>query len=149
MELNPIIQKVINFSTYCFCGEQIYKIITYKTKDEEIKFEAFCKEHTTITEMHCITCNKSATGDFNIYDELFKNIFQEFIFCSNMCCRNYYHILKKFKEEKHGKENISFKCSICDKPASLRCSRCRLRRYCNEECQKKDWKEHKILCTKN
>jgi len=28
----------------------------------------------------------------------------------------------------------------------LRCSRCKIRRYCSPDCQKKDWAEHKLEC---
>ena len=39
-------------------------------------------------------------------------------------------------------------CSSCPKlmDRALVCERCRCRRYCSRECQKKDWKEHKKHC---
>jgi hypothetical protein len=37
-------------------------------------------------------------------------------------------------------------CSACKQPASQRCSACSNARYCSTECQKKDWKMHKMLC---
>uniref|UniRef100_M4BD24 MYND-type domain-containing protein n=1 Tax=Hyaloperonospora arabidopsidis (strain Emoy2) TaxID=559515 RepID=M4BD24_HYAAE len=36
----------------------------------------------------------------------------------------------------------------CSKNGTLRCSRCKAQFYCGAECQKGDWKLHKIGCTK-
>ncbi|KAH7476232.1 hypothetical protein PRIC1_000244 [Phytophthora ramorum] len=36
----------------------------------------------------------------------------------------------------------------CSKNGTLRCSRCRAQFYCSPECQKADWKLHKIGCKK-
>ncbi|KAJ7617871.1 hypothetical protein FB45DRAFT_932859 [Roridomyces roridus] len=35
---------------------------------------------------------------------------------------------------------------ICGKPAPNRCSGCKSVSYCSQECQKRDWKTHKIQC---
>ena len=42
-------------------------------------------------------------------------------------------------------------CSGCLKTAAEmpRCSGCGKVSYCSEECQKKDWKKHKVDCKKN
>ncbi|GLI66499.1 hypothetical protein VaNZ11_010326 [Volvox africanus] len=37
-------------------------------------------------------------------------------------------------------------CSICEKPAQFRCSRCKVERYCSRECQKDHWPHHKTRC---
>lgn len=39
-------------------------------------------------------------------------------------------------------------CHFCLKPATsnLRCSRCKNAYYCNQNCQKADWKTHKTYC---
>ncbi|KAJ7141714.1 hypothetical protein C8R43DRAFT_1017061 [Mycena crocata] len=34
----------------------------------------------------------------------------------------------------------------CGQEAEMRCSGCKLVRYCGAECQKKDWKPHKLDC---
>ncbi|KAJ7766049.1 hypothetical protein B0H16DRAFT_1522878 [Mycena metata] len=34
----------------------------------------------------------------------------------------------------------------CGKPGEMRCSGCKILRYCGSECQKKDWKAHKLDC---
>ncbi|RLN97210.1 hypothetical protein BBJ28_00004586 [Nothophytophthora sp. Chile5] len=36
----------------------------------------------------------------------------------------------------------------CSKNGTLRCSRCKMQYYCSPECQKSDWKLHKIGCKK-
>jgi hypothetical protein len=40
------------------------------------------------------------------------------------------------------------KCSHCLKPASLKCSRCGLHRYCSAQCQKSEWSIHRMFCGK-
>nr|CCA14172.1 conserved hypothetical protein [Albugo laibachii Nc14] len=41
----------------------------------------------------------------------------------------------------------SLKCHVCKEASSFVCSRCKLARYCSEDCQKKDWKvNHKVSC---
>lgn len=38
-------------------------------------------------------------------------------------------------------------CEICSSRAKLQCSRCKKKRYCGKDCQKKDWtKKHKQTC---
>lgn len=41
-------------------------------------------------------------------------------------------------------------CNNCSKEnAKLRCSKCKLVYYCSNECQKQDWKKHKLICNNN
>ncbi|KAJ7638216.1 hypothetical protein FB45DRAFT_1054571 [Roridomyces roridus] len=39
-------------------------------------------------------------------------------------------------------------CSSCNKPSAVlkRCAGCQMARYCNDTCQKKDWKAHRDIC---
>lgn len=38
-------------------------------------------------------------------------------------------------------------CPVCNESeATLTCSRCKKRRYCSRECQRKEWKRHKMYC---
>jgi hypothetical protein len=41
---------------------------------------------------------------------------------------------------------ISGPCAVCKKVTTLTCGRCQLVFYCNQNCQKKVWKEHKLVC---
>ena len=38
------------------------------------------------------------------------------------------------------------KCDFCGKGSTLQCSRCKRQHYCGRECQKQDWRVHKICC---
>lgn len=38
-------------------------------------------------------------------------------------------------------------CTICSKPDSQLCGKCRSAAYCSVECQQTDWAIHKLLCT--
>ena len=38
-------------------------------------------------------------------------------------------------------------CAMCGAGAvKMRCSRCRLASFCNEDCQRRGWREHKLIC---
>lgn len=38
-------------------------------------------------------------------------------------------------------------CDVCDKPAIVKCRKCKTRKYCGRQCQKQDWKySHKQEC---
>ena len=55
------------------------------------------------------------------------------------------------KEEKRQLKRAARVCQNCGKEAGKswkKCSICRLGRYCSEECQRADWKEHKKSCKK-
>lgn len=67
----------------------------------------------------------------------------------------FYHECKEEKVVKplpEGQKFFNFvcvkKCSMCEKETKTKCSRCKEKRYCSAECQRKDWKEHKKLCKK-
>merc|ERR1712225_133951 len=38
-------------------------------------------------------------------------------------------------------------CVVCHAEAEMRCSRCHSEWYCSRQCQVKDWKRHKSMCT--
>ncbi len=38
------------------------------------------------------------------------------------------------------------RCAVCGSAATKRCGKCRQRRYCGQECQTADWKQHKTVC---
>lgn len=37
-------------------------------------------------------------------------------------------------------------CWACEGPGSLQCTKCKVGRYCSQECQKSDWKLHRTYC---
>ena len=37
-------------------------------------------------------------------------------------------------------------CANCDQPAIQKCGRCRVARYCSQECQRQHWRVHKAAC---
>ena len=52
----------------------------------------------------------------------------------------------KFLQQRHLGEAL---CARCGKPGAtgmLRCSKCKSVRYCSRECQRSDWKQHKLRC---
>ena len=61
--------------------------------------------------------------------------------------------------ETHGTKDLAIKvreahprdkeeCEKCSKPAPKKCSSCKRVHYCTPDCQKQDWKFHKITCQK-
>lgn len=42
--------------------------------------------------------------------------------------------------------NSTSACAICSKPASNRCSGCKINTYCGRDCQTSDWVKHKAIC---
>jgi hypothetical protein len=41
----------------------------------------------------------------------------------------------------------SDECVMCSRPATMMCKRCRCQIYCSRQCQTKDWRIHKLLCS--
>ena len=62
-----------------------------------------------------------------------------------------YFVKNGFYNSVFVKKNPKLKsCNSCGKIGNLlKCSRCNNSYYCNRNCQKKDYKEHKKLCVKN
>ena len=44
------------------------------------------------------------------------------------------------------KKQLNTFCSICSKEGTLKCSRCKTKKYCSPECQRIDWRVHKKTC---
>eukprot|EP01084_Bolivina_argentea_P068805 125244_1 len=57
-------------------------------------------------------------------------------------------LLKHLNTDKGRKFTYFRNCSLCNKLASLRCSRCKKIYYCSRKCQKINWKYHKSTCGK-
>ena len=57
--------------------------------------------------------------------------------------------IKKKKTEKNKQNVISTACASCkEADAQMRCSNCKLIRYCSKQCQKNHWSKHKKICAK-
>lgn len=54
----------------------------------------------------------------------------------------------KVLETQQKLKKADVKCQICDKEASLLCSKCKKIYYCSSACQKAGWKSHKSICVK-
>lgn len=54
----------------------------------------------------------------------------------------------EFFNDKFGMEFPEvYQCNLCGKTVRCsRCSKCMYARYCNSECQRKNWREHKPAC---
>ncbi len=40
-------------------------------------------------------------------------------------------------------------CGSCEKPSLMKCAGCNVVRYCSKECQKHDWKYHRLACKRH
>lgn len=64
-------------------------------------------------------------------------------------CQNIYNLINEWLYMKTKYKNRYFdeKCNFCNKTCKkLQCGRCKHVYYCDEKCQKSDWKEHKLDC---
>jgi hypothetical protein len=59
---------------------------------------------------------------------------------------------KVFKETSAPKESPPNPCAGCGKQSCdkfKRCLRCKITAYCSIECQRSDWRKHKLVCAKS
>lgn len=64
--------------------------------------------------------------------------------CSEKCKKEFHKEVKKDEEL-----GPCYQCAFCKKYTKnkmLRCSRCKINYYCDQNCQKSDWNKHKIRC---
>ena len=138
-------QEDSNQYKYCFKleGRIVYQSLctnchTKIMNTRCVIFEDYYRK-TAITGVNCLQCGggKKDRYWYMAYDPDIKNIR---IFCSQLCCN-----IKM-------KETILL-CSGCNKECNKyqrsRCSGCGVDIYCSEECQKKDWTIHKLVCKEN
>lgn len=74
----------------------------------------------------------------NIY---FHYVTSEFILCNN-------NPFKQNSEYIIFEEKMVKACNFCQKyqDQMMKCAKCQIRHYCNQSCQKKDWRKHKSYC---
>ena len=49
----------------------------------------------------------------------------------------------------HGVHIVEYKdkrCIVCGEPSTLKCSKCRVTRFCTQSCMKIGWRVHKTVC---
>jgi hypothetical protein len=49
-------------------------------------------------------------------------------------------------KNEHTMADIVMLCEVCDANPGRKCTKCEAAYYCDRECQRKDWKEHKKIC---
>lgn len=93
----------------------------------------------------CDVCgNIPKTPEFShiLPSAIYKSV-QTTVLCSSVCRNIYIKAMRKCEDLQ-----IMAICTTCGKNQKKmdKCSRCRDVYYCSKECQKSDWKSHKITC---
>lgn len=100
-----------------------------------------------INHQGCIVCKSFCIDDKWNFDLKFINqggwTSSKFM-CSEKCRKEFFKEIKKDEEL-----NPCYQCAFCKnytKNSMKKCSKCRIAYYCNLDCQKSDWANHKINC---
>lgn len=149
------------------CGKRFsepkgkYKLLVFIRKDNTSVATRwfFCSDCPVCypskeTLLVCIHCGKNFTlasshpsmaFAYNSPEDIIA-VQHEFLCCSAKCAIKTNRIMRKTASGLSGK-STKYVCP-CLNGANKLCSRCRSIAYCSEECQSKDWKEHKKMCKK-
>jgi hypothetical protein len=99
----------------------------------------------------CINCGKAADPRFT-HRLQFTKLPKTPTFCKMTCSPACYGIVMHIAEQ--SQKGVYIVNCACGKDITgtgpnsrLRCARCKLTYYCSRECQKRDWKIHKLMCT--
>ena len=128
--------------------EKALKKVTKTTEDKEVT------ETTKESKRHCTNCGIKVSDMKRCAD------CGKVKYCSRECQKKHWKIhkadCKKFQNytpscsanNLEGQVTIKEQCDFCTKQFSKlkQCGACGKARYCSEDCQKKDWKEHKKAC---
>ena len=97
--------------------------------------------------MHCSQCkNICKRGDgISMKSPEYDGDFI-FVTCSEKCTQKTWKEIRK--KAKQTNSLCLMICVYCKKPADnmKKCSKCRVMHYCSVDCQKADWKTHKLIC---
>lgn len=99
-------------------------------------------------ELGCMACRCAGVSLYDIgTKDATNNLKNYWIFCGRQCINNYFS-----RVSLNGGDTIMVgkKCGNCNHvdDGLMLCSRCQCLYYCNEDCQKADWKRHKKYCEK-
>ncbi len=111
--------------------------------------DLFCKTFTVNYKDKSYTKNKICLYCYaQITSEVLCGICNLVVYCSQSCLshdKNNHKIVCKNYNENHFINKLCASCGQYNVKAK-RCSACERVRYCDKACQKKDWKNHKIIC---
>ena len=97
-----------------------------------LQFEKYIKE-LSVTGLRCLTCSGEKKDSWHRV----RIMYDIYVYCSMKC-------------EIIHKRGIAIGCKYCHKVCEsnqrMRCSGCRITTYCNQNCHKKDWNDHKNEC---
>jgi hypothetical protein len=104
-----------------------------------------CQESCVALFLGCVVCNNICeSSDWYVaitYTDM-GGFTEVKVICSEKCHKTVVEV---------GKTDLKhyFKCRHCQKQSETpikRCSKCHVAYYCDAECQKADWKSHKLAC---
>lgn len=126
-----------------------------------LTYKRFCqvcsafRESNTLSDLTMFNVHKQAALVISLVRPLNPDYmnYKHMIFKPDMCDHfpplaiKYMPTMKPMRALKDIPSKYSCSYERCDGTrAKLRCSVCKLTRYCNAKCQQKDWKQHKKTC---
>jgi hypothetical protein len=118
-------------------GENMTILLCSKSCTDQFVFPMACG---------CVICDKMCTDAHWFVNMKFINLggWMSMKACCSEDCKN------RILSEQTDEIGFQYVCWACKKPSKTqikRCGRCRIAYYCDQECQKKHWLEHKKTCT--
>eukprot|EP01091_Cochliopodium_minus_P013736 TRINITY_DN449_c0_g1_i5.p1 TRINITY_DN449_c0_g1~~TRINITY_DN449_c0_g1_i5.p1 ORF type:complete len:639 (-),score=178.19 TRINITY_DN449_c0_g1_i5:142-2058(-) len=112
-----------------------------------------CKVHTTFYFICSIKCHKKLELPFQEQTKtLYSQASQKVVMFTQgplaIGCTHYNEKGEEIRFEVNpNKLQVDTSCAVCGKNDGKVCSRCKATYYCSIDCQKKDWPDHKKVCT--
>jgi hypothetical protein len=152
--LEKAVLNVVNYFSYIILEDttQFYRFIYKKT--EHVERLRYLNDQKELEIKHCslpfdhFKSNKTLTSEIENANKNGEILITIVIEDKNFILALPKSVLKpKFKEANYYK--YSNQCATCGEFCTLNCNYCLKVRYCNAECQKKDWPNHKSFCKQN